>query len=121
MNDLEALARVSAKLGSNRLLVQAAGGNTSVKADGVLWVKASGRWLAKALDEPVFVAVDMPRLMRALAANDPACETGEAVERFHNQIQVALAQLECGKQAIEGPFVFEKTRKKPPTERAHFP
>ena len=81
MNDLEALARVSAKLGSNRLLVQAAGGNTSVKADGVLWVKASGRWLAKALDEPVFVAVDMPRLMRALAANDPACETCDAFVR----------------------------------------
>jgi rhamnose utilization protein RhaD (predicted bifunctional aldolase and dehydrogenase) len=28
MDDLAALARVSAELGSNRLLVQAAGGNT---------------------------------------------------------------------------------------------
>ena len=43
MDDLAALARVSAELGRNRLLIQAAGGNTSVKADGVLWVKASGR------------------------------------------------------------------------------
>ena len=42
MDDLAALARVSAELGRNRLLVQAAGGNTSVKDDGVLWVKASG-------------------------------------------------------------------------------
>lgn len=81
MNDLSALARVSAELGSNRLLVQAAGGNTSLKDDGVLWVKASGRWLSKALDEPVFVPVDLPRLMSALAANDPACETCDAFVR----------------------------------------
>jgi rhamnose utilization protein RhaD (predicted bifunctional aldolase and dehydrogenase) len=81
MNDLAALARLSAELGSNRLLVQAAGGNTSIKDDGVLWVKASGRWLAKALDEPVFVAVDLSRLMPALERGDPACETCDAFVR----------------------------------------
>jgi rhamnose utilization protein RhaD (predicted bifunctional aldolase and dehydrogenase) len=81
MDDLAALARVSAELGSNRLLVQAAGGNTSVKADGVLWVKASGRWLANALDEPIFAALDLPRLTRAMALGDPACETCEAFVR----------------------------------------
>ena len=81
MNDLAALARVSAELGGNRLLVQAAGGNTSVKADGVLWVKASGRWLAKATDEPIFVALDLARLTRALTLGDPACETCEAFVR----------------------------------------
>ena len=67
MDDLAALARVSAELGANRLLIQAAGGNTSVKSDGVLWVKASGRWLAKALDEPIFAALDLPRLTEAMA------------------------------------------------------
>ena len=81
MDDLAALARVSAELGSNRLLIQAAGGNTSVKADGVLWVKASGRWLAKALDEPIFAALDLPRLTRAMALGDPACETCDAFVR----------------------------------------
>ncbi len=80
MDDLAALARVSAELGSNRLLIQAAGGNTSVKADGVLWVKASGRWLGNALDEPIFAALDLPRLTRAMALGDPACETCEAFE-----------------------------------------
>jgi len=81
MNDLDALARVSAQLGSDRLLVQAAGGNTSVKIDDVLWVKASGRWLGKALDEPIFVAIDLPALMRGLERNDPACETCDAFLR----------------------------------------
>jgi rhamnose utilization protein RhaD (predicted bifunctional aldolase and dehydrogenase) len=81
MNDLTALARVSAELGRNRLLIQAAGGNTSVKIDDVLWVKASGRWLAKALDEPVFAALDLPRLTEAMAAGDPDCETCDAFLR----------------------------------------
>lgn len=81
MRDLQALARVSAELGSNRLLIQAAGGNTSVKTDGVLWVKASGRWLAKALDEPIFAALDLPRLTEAMALGDPACETCDAFVR----------------------------------------
>jgi rhamnose utilization protein RhaD (predicted bifunctional aldolase and dehydrogenase) len=49
MDDLAALARVSAELGSNRLLVQAAGGNTSIKDDGVLWVKASDALRFKAI------------------------------------------------------------------------
>ena len=81
MNDLASLARVSAELGANRLLVQAAGGNTSIKADGVLWVKASGRWLVKALDEPIFAALDLPRVLSALERDDPACETCDAFIR----------------------------------------
>jgi len=81
MDDLAALARVSAELGANRLLIQAAGGNTSIKADGVLWVKASGRWLAQALDEPIFAALDLPRLTAAMALGDPACETCDAFVR----------------------------------------
>ena len=81
MDDVAALARVSAEIGRNRLLIQAAGGNTSVKQDDVLWVKASGRWLAKALDEPIFAALDLPRLLSAMAAGDPACETCDAFLR----------------------------------------
>jgi len=81
MDDLAALARVSAELGRNRLLIQAAGGNTSVKIGDVLWVKASGRWLAKALDEPIFAALDLPRLTEAMALRDPACETCDAFVR----------------------------------------
>lgn len=75
MTDLTALSRVSAAIGSNRLLVQGAGGNTSVKDHDVLWVKASGCWLAQAMSDPIFVPLDLPRLREALAAGDQACET----------------------------------------------
>ena len=46
--DFSVLRRVSARLGHDPLLVQSAGGNTSVKADGVMWIKASGTLLAQA-------------------------------------------------------------------------
>ena len=42
------LKRVSAELARDALLIQGAGGNTSLKCDDVLWVKASGCWLEDA-------------------------------------------------------------------------
>ena len=61
--------------------MQAAGGNTSLKSDGVMWIKASGTWLKDALTRDIFVAVDHAALMQALARNDPACETCTAFVR----------------------------------------
>jgi rhamnose utilization protein RhaD (predicted bifunctional aldolase and dehydrogenase) len=47
-------------LGHDPLLVQAGSGNpTSVKIDGVLWIKASGKWLANAAREEILVPVDL--------------------------------------------------------------
>ena len=43
-----ALLAHSARIGADPALVQGAGGNTSLKRDGVLWVKASGTWLRDA-------------------------------------------------------------------------
>jgi rhamnose utilization protein RhaD (predicted bifunctional aldolase and dehydrogenase) len=53
LNDLR---RMSARVGKNILLTQAAGGNSSIKLGDVLWVKASGAWLADAEDKDVFLA-----------------------------------------------------------------
>lgn len=73
--EFDALRRLSAKVGADPLLVQAAGGNTSIKQDGVMWIKASGTWLKDALAKDIFVPLDLPRLAAALAADDPACES----------------------------------------------
>ena len=70
-----ALRRLSAKVGSDPLLVQAAGGNTSIKQGDVMWIKASGTWLRDAAAKDIFVPLDMARLSAALAADDPACES----------------------------------------------
>jgi rhamnose utilization protein RhaD (predicted bifunctional aldolase and dehydrogenase) len=59
-----------AAMGTDPLLVQGGGGNVSWKDDNVLWVKASGAWLADALDKDIFVPVDLAHLRRAVAAGD---------------------------------------------------
>jgi rhamnose utilization protein RhaD (predicted bifunctional aldolase and dehydrogenase) len=66
--ELAELVALSARIGGDIALVQAAGGNTSIKLDGVLWVKASGTWLADAERKPIFVAVDLGAAREALAA-----------------------------------------------------
>jgi ribulose-5-phosphate 4-epimerase/fuculose-1-phosphate aldolase len=56
--ELRSLVRHSVRLGSDLRLVQGAGGNLSVKADGVLWIKASGTRLAQAAEREIFVPMD---------------------------------------------------------------
>jgi rhamnose utilization protein RhaD (predicted bifunctional aldolase and dehydrogenase) len=45
-------------LGSNPILVQGAGGNTSYKQHGFMWIKASGKCLSNAHKENIFTKVD---------------------------------------------------------------
>ncbi len=67
---LNELRRMSARVGKDILLVQGAGGNSSIKHGGVLWVKASGTWLADAEDKNIFVPISLSGARRALAAGD---------------------------------------------------
>ena len=60
--ELIALNRLSAKVGCDLTLTQGAGGNTSLKQDDVLWVKASGKWLANAEHEEMFLPIDLARV-----------------------------------------------------------
>jgi rhamnose utilization protein RhaD (predicted bifunctional aldolase and dehydrogenase) len=74
MTEFTALKKLSARVGADPLLVQAAGGNTSLKQDGVMRIKASGTWLRDAAARDIFVRVNYEALLAALAKNDPACE-----------------------------------------------
>ena len=61
---------VSQALGADPLLIQGAGGNTSIKTDSnLMWVKASGKWLQHADTDDVFVAVDPARVNRNIKDN----------------------------------------------------
>lgn len=67
---LPALKKLSARLGRDITRTQGPGGNTSVKAKGIMWVKASGTWLAEAEDREIFVPVTVEPLLAALEAGD---------------------------------------------------
>lgn len=79
MDELASLREISAELGTDEMQVQAGGGNTSVKTDAGLWIKASGTRLRDALHSNIFVLLPWPRLESwkagsddALTAQDPA-------------------------------------------------
>jgi rhamnose utilization protein RhaD (predicted bifunctional aldolase and dehydrogenase) len=50
---------MSKKFGSDSMLIQGAGGNTSIKGNHTMWVKASGKWLVDSEDKNIFVQVDL--------------------------------------------------------------
>ncbi len=74
----EQLVELSQFYGANPQWVLAGGGNTSVKVDGTLYVKASGTTLAEASEE-TFVKMDRSRLAAVLGKHYP--EDSEQRER----------------------------------------
>ena len=71
--EYRALLEFSAKLGADPLRTQAAGG------DGVMWIKASGTWLAEALAKDIMTPVLLEPLRKAIADGDPRAAT--AIDR----------------------------------------
>jgi len=63
----EDVRKYCAEIGTDRLLVQGAGGNASWKQGKTLWIKASGKWLANAKKEEIFIPVDLASLKSEIA------------------------------------------------------
>lgn len=77
MIDLFAFRAFSARLGRDPLQVQGPGGNTSIKDDDTLWIKASGTELADAETADIFVAVDRKAALAEAhgQCGDGSCKT----------------------------------------------
>jgi rhamnose utilization protein RhaD (predicted bifunctional aldolase and dehydrogenase) len=93
---LRELARVSRIVGRDVTLVQGAGGNSSTKLDGVLWVKASGTWLADAEARRIFVPVDLRVALQAITDNQekiPALAHPDADPTLRPSIETSLHAL----------------------------
>jgi ribulose-5-phosphate 4-epimerase/fuculose-1-phosphate aldolase len=71
--ELQSLLKFTERVGNDPLLTQASTGNSSVKLDGVIWIKASGRWMADALRDDIFVPLDLTEVADCLRQGiDPA-------------------------------------------------
>jgi rhamnose utilization protein RhaD (predicted bifunctional aldolase and dehydrogenase) len=57
--ELRPLLELSARVGRDPLLTQASTGNASMKLNGCLWIKASGKWMADAMHQDILVPVDL--------------------------------------------------------------
>ncbi len=77
--EISELLNLSARLGRDPLLVQASSGNTSIKLEGTLWIKASGKWLAHATEADTLVPVRLDELQVSLSENDGFSTAGAMV------------------------------------------
>lgn len=85
------LLEVSARLGSAPHLVQAATGNTSLKRDGTLWIKASGRWLADAIRDEIFFPLDLEKILRRIeAGEDPSGQIQNPERPWRTSVETAM-------------------------------
>jgi rhamnose utilization protein RhaD (predicted bifunctional aldolase and dehydrogenase) len=94
--DLQSLAKMSAVVGRDIALVQGAGGNSSAKLGDVLWVKASGTWLADAESRAIFVPVDLAVARQAIVRSDeniPALPLADIDARLRPSIETSLHAL----------------------------
>lgn len=78
--EIRQLAALSARIGRDPLLTQASSGNTSIKIGNSLWIKASGKWLASALDdEDMFVPVARSAAFERIAGSSVETATHAVV------------------------------------------
>src|ERR1017187_8264007 len=72
-SELISLRELSERIGRDRLLTQASTGNSSIKLEGVLWIKASGKWMADAMHEDILIPLDLAEVKERVKQEvDPA-------------------------------------------------
>ena len=71
--ELSSLRELSALVGSDLLLTQASTGNSSIKLENILWIKTSGKWMADAIHEDIFIPLDLREVKECVKQKaDPA-------------------------------------------------
>ena len=64
--DLQPLLELTQAVGSDPLLTQGSTGNSSIKIDGVLWIKSSGKWMMDALRDDIFTSLELSEIRDCL-------------------------------------------------------
>jgi len=86
-NDLKEL---SVFLGNNLDWVQGAGGNTSVKENGVLWVKASGYWLSDAQNNNIFTPLDRQAVLDKIEQGIEDLNSARTLEKQYHSLRPSI-------------------------------
>jgi len=86
----EDLIHLSAFLGSNIDLVQGGGGNTSVKIEGKLFVKASGFWLSDAGKKNIFTSVEIKNVIKEIKEKCTGSTSTEILLEKNNLLRPSI-------------------------------
>ena len=79
LTELRPLFELTQCVGSDPLLTQASTGNSSAKVDSTLWIKASGKCMADALRQDIFMPLDLHGVVAQCLARDV-----DPIERYPN-------------------------------------
>src|SRR4051812_32543175 len=72
-SELRSLRALTARVGRDPLLTQGSTGNSSLKLGDSMWIKASGKWMADAWAQNIFISVDLAEVRRSVCLGlDPA-------------------------------------------------
>jgi len=88
--EVVALRDLSARVGSDLLLVQASNGNTSIKLDGILWIKASGKWLAHAMQEEMLVPLELAEVQESILSGTEIASRYTPKDELRPSIETAM-------------------------------
>ena len=91
------LKELSVFLGNNLDWIQGAGGNTSVKDNGILWVKASGYWLSDAQKNNIFTPLNRKAVLDII---DQEIEDLSSTQIFEKQYQGFRPSIETTLHAL---------------------
>ncbi len=88
--EIASLRDLSARVGNDPLLVQASNGNTSIKLDGILWIKASGKWLAHAMQEEMLVPLELAEVKESIHNDTEIAPRYALKDRLRPSIETAM-------------------------------
>ena len=69
--------KYSKEIGIDPTMIQAAGGNTSLKQGNTMWVKASGKWLCDAQSDELMVPMSISKIKEVL--EDKKCSDNDLI------------------------------------------
>jgi rhamnose utilization protein RhaD (predicted bifunctional aldolase and dehydrogenase) len=71
--ELRPLLQLTRRVGIDPSLTQGSTGNSSMKLDGLLWIKSSGKWMADAMCGDILIPLDLGVVTECLQQGvDPA-------------------------------------------------
>jgi ribulose-5-phosphate 4-epimerase/fuculose-1-phosphate aldolase len=88
--EIASLLNLSTRVGRDPQLVQGSNGNLSLKLNGVLWIKASGKWLANAKQEEAFVPVELAVVKESLRRNVEIAQLYALGDQLRPSIETAM-------------------------------
>jgi rhamnose utilization protein RhaD (predicted bifunctional aldolase and dehydrogenase) len=101
--ELTPLRELCPRIGGDPLLTQAGTGNSSIKLEGVLWITASGEWMANAIHEDILIPLDLAevkervkhkvdpaeRQLGYLGADYHRCNRSHGIVAFRTKLKLA--------------------------------